>query len=79
MTVKVMIDMAYDVVFKSFSKKVQEKLLNYQPKAVRRVYIPKSNGKLRPLGIPTVLDRLVQQSILQVLEPVCESNSNGAI
>lgn len=54
-------------------RKVQERLLNYQPKAVRRVYIPKSNGKLRPLGIPTVLDRLVQQSILQVLEPVCES------
>lgn len=52
---------------------VQRKLNYYQPKPVRRVEIPKPNGKTRPLGIPTMIDRLVQQSILQVLEPICEA------
>ena len=54
-------------------KFVRAKLGNYQPQAVRRVEIPKPNGKTRPLGIPTISDRLVQQSILQVLEPICEA------
>ena len=53
--------------------KVRGKILNYQPKAVRRVYIQKPDGRMRPLGIPTVLDRIVQQSVLQILEPVCEA------
>ncbi|MDN6629895.1 MAG: group II intron reverse transcriptase/maturase [Staphylococcus equorum] len=45
----------------------------YQPRKVKRVDIPKPNGKKRPLGIGSIWDRLAQQSILQVLEPICES------
>ncbi|MFL5240771.1 MAG: reverse transcriptase domain-containing protein [Gemmataceae bacterium] len=59
-----------------FLNALQEELRSrrYQPQAVKRVYIPKPDGTRRPLGIPTVTDRIVQMAVLLILEPIFEAD-----
>jgi RNA-directed DNA polymerase len=72
--------MTYDIIeargLTPYLEKVQQQLKtrSYKPQPVRRVYIPKADGRKRPLGIPTITDRLVQMAVLLIIEPIFEAD-----
>lgn len=70
---EVTIDEAYDYIKENWTSIKQEIAdRKYKPQPVKRVEIPKPKGGTRNLGIPTVMDRIIQQAMVQVLSPMCE-------
>tara|TARA_R110001599_G_scaffold97946_4_gene252191 strand:+ start:11034 stop:11387 length:354 start_codon:yes stop_codon:yes gene_type:complete len=63
---------AFEQNFSQYLEGIRTELLDgsYQPQPARRIYIPKSSGKQRPLGIPTLRDRIVQRAMLMAMEPI---------
>lgn len=61
---------------KDYLYEIRKDLLsgNYKPSPARRIYIPKANGKQRPIGIPTLRDRIVQRAMLMAMEPIWEND-----
>jgi RNA-directed DNA polymerase len=65
-----------DIYLRELQLEMKEQ--RYEPKPVRRVYIPKANGGERPLGIPIIRDRIVQTAFLLILEPIFEADFAGS-
>lgn len=61
---------------KDYLDEIRKDLLsgNYKPSPARRIYIPKANGRQRPIGIPTLKDRIVQRAMLMAMEPIWEND-----